>query len=162
MSEQNNKQFLSLSKLAMRFSLHRQTVKTRLDEAGIEPIKVKEKEKLYELNTALETALVAKTKSIEEVKLRKEKAVAELSEIKVAQAKGEMCSVAEFIAVVQSIFGTLHKKSCVHLPKTLAKKLKKAKNETEITRILEKEYSAVFTDLRENFKNFLDTNLISE
>lgn len=156
------KQRLSISKLAMRFSLHRQTVKARLDEAGINPVEEKEKEKLYELNDDLEEVLLTKTKSIDEVKLRKETAVAEINEIKAKQLSGEMCSVAEFISIVQQIFGNLHKKSCVHLPKTLAKKLKKAKNETEITRILETEYTAVFTDLRENYKNFLDPKLLSE
>lgn len=156
------KKFYSISKLAMRFDLDRATVRKYLDEAGIKPVEEKEKGKLYELSEDLEAALNAQTKPIDAAKLRKEKAEAALRELKLAEATGEMCSVADFTQVVQMLFGNLHKKTCVHLPKTIAKKLKKAKSETEITRILEKELSAVFTELRENYKKFLDQNLLAE
>jgi hypothetical protein len=154
------KQNLSISKIAMRYSLDRATVRKRLEDAEIKPVSESAKEKLYEVNKELEAALMAQSRPIDAAKLRKENAEAELREIKLAEAKSEMFPVAEFTAAVQSIFGNLHKKTCVHLPKTLAKRLKKAKSETEITRILEKEYAAVFNELRENYKKFLDKKLL--
>lgn len=155
-------QNLSISKLAMRFSLDRATVRKRLSDAEIEPVSETEKEKLYALTEDLEAALLAQSRPIDAAKLRKETAEAQIREYKLAEITGEMCSVADFTQVTQAIFGNLHKKCCVHAPKVLAKKLKKAKTETEITRILEKELSGIFLDLRTNYKNFLDKKLLAE
>ena len=143
----------------MRFSLDRATVRKRLMDAEIEPASEAAKEKLYELTEDLEAALLAQTRPIDAAKLRKETAEAQIKEIKLREMTGEMASVAEFTQIVQALFGAMHKRACVQLPKKLAKKLSKSKDEAEISRLLEKEYGALFLELRANYKKFLDKKL---
>lgn len=146
---------LSISQLAFRFELDRATVRKRLQKANIEPHSEREKEKLYLLTPELEQILAETNDGLDAVKLRKETADAELKEIKVAEARGETASVAEFTEVVQQLFGAMHKKLAVQLPKRVSLRLSKAATQAEISRILTQEIGKEFTDLRNNHKKFL-------
>lgn len=146
---------LNLSQLEFRFNLNRATVRKRLQAAGIAPHTEREKEKLFLLTPELEEVLSESTEGMDAVRLRKETADAELKEIKVAEARGEMASVAEFTGVVQQIFGSLHKKLAVQLPKRLSLRLSKAATQNEIAQILAQEISKEFTELRNNHAQYL-------
>lgn len=152
---ETEEKLLNLSQLEFRFGINRATIRKRLSESGIEPHTEREKEKLFLLTDEIEEILTKSSDGLNAVKLRKETADAELKEIKVAEARGETASVAEFIGVTQQIFGSLHKKLAVQLPKRIAARLAKAKNQAEISQILTQEITKEFTDLRSNHKKFL-------
>lgn len=152
---ESGEKLLNLSQLEFRFGVNRATIRKRLQAAGIEPHTEREKEKLFLLTDEIEEILKASSDGLNAVKLRKETADAELKEIKVAEARGETASVAEFTGAVQTIFGTLHKKCCVQKPQELAKKVAKLTNQAEIAKLIANEYSKIFNDLRSNHKDFL-------
>src|SRR4051812_37453083 len=91
----------NVSQLAFRFDLDRGTVRKSLQDAGIEPVSEKAKEKLYELTPELIEVLEQADKLLDEAKLRKETAVARQNEIKVAVLEGELAPVGEFTDMVQ-------------------------------------------------------------
>lgn len=155
-------EILNTSQIAMRVGLNRATVRLRLIELGIEPVEVKAKENLYAFTDELKEQLTSENKPIDLAKLRKEQAEAGLRELKLAETKGEMASVAEFTEVVQNLFGAMHKKLAVQLPKSISIKLKKAATQKEISQILTLEIGKVFTDLRVDYKSFLDESLFDD
>jgi hypothetical protein len=149
-------EILNTSQIAMRVGLNRATVRLRLIELGISPVETKAKEHLYEFTDELKEQLTSENKPIDLAKLRRETANAELCEIKLAETKGEMVSVAEFSAVVQQLFGAMNKKCVVQMPKKLAKQLAATRAEADVSKILTAEYGAIFDDLRIDYKKFLD------
>ena len=156
----NNKvekqELLNISKLAFRFDLDRATVRSRLNGAGIEPVEEKAKEKLYLLDARLERALQPDEDDLlDAAKLRKTTAEADLKEIEVQKKNGELIPAADCVEAVTRLFNAMQKKCVVQTPKKLAKKLAKAKNETEIAMILTTEYEHIFQELRENHQKFL-------
>ena len=152
---EKKKEILSISKIAFRYGLDRATVSKRLQEAGIEPVEEKEKEKLYEINEALEIAVTA-AKPIDRVKLRKEIAAAEEKELKVAEKKGELLSASEVAGLFQSLFSGLYRTFTNQQPNRLAGKLAKAKTSAEARKILSEDAKRIFSEMREDFTPFLD------
>lgn len=146
---------LSISKLAFRFELDRATVRKRLNKAGIKPNSEREKEKLYLLTPELEQILAETNDNLDATKLRKLDAEADLKEIEVQKRRGELVSVAEFTEAVQQIFGTLHKKLAVQLPKRISARLAKLATQNEIAEILSQEIGKEFSNLRNNHQQFL-------
>lgn len=162
MSDKTKKLRLSTSKWALRFSLDRATVRKRFAEAEIEPVEVNSRETVYELaEEDAKEILLSQTRPIDAAKLRKETADADLREIKVKKELGELASVSEFTAVIQSVFGNLHKKCGVQMPKAIAKKLV-GKKQSEISKIIGDETDRIFQDLRNDYKKFLDPELLEE
>lgn len=152
-------EILNTSQIAMRVGLNRATVRQRLLDLGVDPVERKAKENLYAFTDDLQEQLNSETKPLDLVKLRKETADAEMRELNLAKTKGEMVAVADFSAVVQQLFGAMHKKCAVQLPKQLAKKVANSKNESEIAKIVANSYAKVFDDLRSDYKKFLDPKL---
>jgi hypothetical protein len=145
----------NVSQLAFRFDLDRGTVRKRLQDAGIEPVSEKAKEKLYELTPELIEVLEQADKLLDEAKLRKETAVARQNEIKVAVLEGELAPVGEFTDMVQRLFGAMHKEIAIRFPKRVAARLQKAKSAADISAIMNRELNKIFTDLREDHSKFL-------
>ena len=143
----------SISALSRKFKLDRETVRNRLDSAGIKAKKTRENEKLYFLDD-VEVAL--SQSELNEAKLRKLDAEAELKELELKKRVGEFGSVAEFTEIVQKVFGRLHKRVAVQLPKRLAARLHNANSSGDLLEILQSEIEKDFSALRADFKDYLE------
>lgn len=146
---------MNISQLELRFSLDRITVRKRLREAEIEPAEVKAKEKIFEVTPELEAALRKADTGLDEAKRRRESANAELVEIKVQQAKGELVPMGEVVDIVQRLFGAMHKQVAVRMPQAIATRLVKAKTKADVTRIIKNAVDRDFKTLREDFEGLL-------
>lgn len=146
---------VNISILAMRYNLNRETVAKRLREAGIEPVEVKSKEKIFELTPGVTQVLERRNEALEEVKLRGETARTELAEIKVRQASGELVPMADAVELVRNIVLAIYQEFTVRQPKRIAPKLAKSKNVTEVKKVLKADTDRIMKNLRENFERFI-------
>lgn len=146
-------ELISISALARLFNIDRQTIRTRIESAGIQPVKVAVNEKLYELNEKLEAVLLQD--ELEAAKLEKLKAEGEIKKHELAIKKGEFGSVAEFTEITQKIFGKLFKKLAIQLPSRIANKVHNANSSAEVTQILKQEINNEFDSLRNDFTKYL-------
>lgn len=149
---ENNSFHYSITALSKKFVLDRATVRDRLDEAGIQPVSVKAKEKLYHLD---DVEIVLSQSEMNEAKLRKIEAEAELKELELKIKSGDYASVAEFTEIVQRIFGRLHKKLAVQLPGRVANRLHNANSSADVAALLKTEITKEFNDLRNDFTKYL-------
>lgn len=150
---ENSANLLSISALSRRFILDRATVRDRLEKAGIKPKIVKEKEKLFLLE---DVEIVLKPSELDEAKLRKIDAEAELKELEVKKRLGEYGSVAEFTEITQKIFSRLYKRLAVQLPGRIASRLHNANSTADVAELLKSAIENEFKDLRTDFKGYLD------
>lgn len=144
---------VSILALSRMFNLDRATVRDRIEKAGIKPVKVAVNEKLYALDENLE--MIIRQDELAEAKLDKLRLEGEKLAHDLAVKRGEFASVAEFTEIVQKVFGRLHKKTVVQLPKRVAKRLHEANSSAELAQILETELAKEFNDLRSDFTKFL-------
>ena len=144
----------NISELAKGFGLDRATVAKRLDEAGAKWVQGKVgNEKLYLLS---DVQSVLSQDDLEEAKLRKLRADAELSEIKALEKKGEFASIVEFTELTHQWIGWLFTKFDKKFPDIIVTKVAKAKNNPEAVATVRREVQAVFNEFRANPKKFLD------
>lgn len=146
---------LNIANLAMRFDLNRETVVKRIRNAGIEPVELRAKEKLYELTSRLITVLEQRNEKLEEVKLRGETAKAQLVEIKVKQAEGELVPMAEAVELVHKIISRIYQEFAVRQPKRIAGHLARKKTAIEVKKILKADTDKIMKGVRTNFEEFL-------
>ena len=139
--------------MARMFRIDRQTVREKLRRAGLEPVAHEVgKEKLYVLEDA---EPILRKDELEEARLEKTRAEAELKGHQLKIAKGEFASVAEFTEVTQEIFKRLYSRIAVQLPGRLATRLHNANNSSEVAQILKNALNKEFTDLRTDFPRYL-------
>lgn len=148
----NAENFYSISALSRKFKLDRATIISRLNKAAVKPASSRYNEKLYNLS---DVELVLSKSPLDQAKLKKLDAEAELKELEVKKRTGEFASVAEFTEVVQKIFGALHKKVAVQFPSKVGARVHNAKSQSEAVQILKTELNDIFDDLRTNFKDYL-------
>lgn len=146
---------VTIAELGRRYDLDRASVRKYLREAGIEPVSIKAKEKLFEITPQLDKVLDQTDTKLTEAKLRKENADARLKEIKLAEAEGELAPVGEFTEYVQALFGAMHKEMAVRMPQRLAPRLGKAKTASDAKKVLTVEVNHIFKVLRENHETYL-------
>lgn len=151
-SETNDPFLYSITALSKKFKLDRATVRERLEAAEILPRITKAKEKLFHLD---DVEVVLAQSELNEAKLRKLDAEAELKQLEVKKKLGEYASVAEFTEVVQQIFGRLHKKLAVQMPGRIANKLHNANSAADVAAILKAELGKEFNELRNDFTKYL-------
>jgi len=142
----------NISQLAKKFKLDRATIRERVELNEIEPVSTKANEKLYHLD---DVEVLLSQSELNEAKLRKLDAEAELKELEVKKKLGEFASVAEFTEIVQKIFGRLHKKLAVQLPGRIANKLHNAATAADGAALLKQEISKEFDALRSDFKKYI-------
>lgn len=142
----------SISALSRKFKLDRATVRERLEKAEIKPHSAKQKEKLYHLD---DVEIVLSQSELNEAKLRKIDAEAELKELELKRKSGEYASVAEFTEITQKIYSRLYKKLAVQLPARIASRLHNANSSSEVADLLKREISKEFDDLRTDFTKYL-------
>lgn len=148
-------ELLSISKIAMRCNLDRATCRKRLDLNGYTPESEKNKEKLYRFDKEMEATLTESQDKLTDIRIRKETADAQLKELKVREANGELAPVAEFVDAVQKIFSALYQDIAVRQPSKIASKLHRAKSQAEIAGILKAENTRAFTAIRRDFGKYL-------
>jgi hypothetical protein len=144
----------NISELAKIYGFDRATVSKKLDDAGIKPHKGKVgNEKLYFLS---EVEPVLAQENLEEARLRKMRADAELSEIKALEKKGDFASVAEFTELTHQWVNVLFTKFDKKFPENVTAKVAKAKNKAEAIAVVRREVQAIFNEFRSNPKKFLN------
>lgn len=99
-----NPNHFSISQLASRYELDRATVRTRLGAAGIEPVAVAAKEKLYLLDERVESVLAQDAKdALQRLKLQSE---IDLNNEKLKKARGEVIPKEEISQMITAIIST--------------------------------------------------------
>jgi hypothetical protein len=144
---------VSILALSRIFNIDRVTIRDRIEKAGIKPVSVKINEKLYALDEKLE--MVIRQDELAEAKLKKLELEGEKLEHDLAIKRGEFASVSEFTEIIQKVFGRLHKRVVVQLPKRTSKRLHEANSSAELAQFLETELAKEFNDLRSDFTKFL-------
>lgn len=150
---ENSHELVSISALSRMFNIDRATVRTRIENAGIQAAQVAANEKLYLLDDRLEA--IVKQDELEAAKLRKLELEADLKEHDLQVKKGEYASVAEFTEITQKIFGRLYKKLAVQLPARIAGRLHNANSSAELAQLLKTEIGKEFDALRSDFTKYL-------
>lgn len=146
---------LSIKAIATRCGLDRATTKKRLDENNYSPIEEQAKLKLYRFDAVMEAVLTETRDKLTDVRIRKEQAMAKKIELQNAEIEGELAPVAEFIDVIQRVFGGLHKEVVIRMPRRLSARLAKAKTSTDVSKILTNDLNGVFKVLAEDFEKYL-------
>jgi hypothetical protein len=152
-----NGEWLSESEIAKRCKLHRQTVAARLEDLGYEPDpeRSKPKSKVHWFDDEMEFALKSAKDTVSAMKIRDLRATAQIKEMKLAEARGDLVPVSETIEIVQRIVGKIYQELTVQQPKRIAAKLAKAKNAATIRKVLKTDTDRIMKDLRQNFERYI-------
>lgn len=143
----------SISALARLCGRDRATVKKCLKE--IEPVEERAKEKLYALHEAIPAIIAGADAEMDEAKLRKAQAEAELKEINLQRERGEVVEVKEVRNYAQTLVQGIHQRIAVRMPREIAPQLYKAEAPAQITETLQHELGRIFNELRDDHKRFL-------
>lgn len=144
----------NISALAKIYDLDRVTIRERLSKAGIKPVVDGLRDKLFDV---AEVDPFLNQADLEEEKLRKLRAEANLKELQLAEKRGEYAPVAEFAQLTHEWVGWLYQQSVKKITsqKTL-KAIQRTKSEAEARALLKKEVDAVFADFRSNRHKILE------
>lgn len=144
---------MSISALSRFFKLDRATVRDRIEKAGVHAVSVKAKEKLYRFE---DVDLVLSQSELDEAKLKKLEAEAELKELDLAVKRGEYASVAEFTEIVQRMMARFYQKTVQAMPTRIASKLHNANSTIETAEILRAELIKEWKHLRDNYPDYIN------
>lgn len=149
--------WLNESEIAKEVKLHRQTVAARLEDLGYEPDPERSKTKLkvYWFDSEMEFELKAAKDTVTAMKIRDLRATAQLKEMKLAEARGELVSMHEVVEIVQKIVVKIYQEFTVQQPKRIAPKLAKAKNVAAVRKVLKTDTDSIMKSLRQNFERFI-------
>jgi hypothetical protein len=145
----------NISEISEEYGIHRETVRTRLKAAGFKPHPSSTpKETKYIVTAALIAALQPNgiKASRETEKLDVDIATRRL---KLEEMQGKLASVQEFADITNQIFGALYKKIALNMPSAITKKVRAAKTDAEGSRIMSEYAKKIFTEARENHKEFI-------
>lgn len=148
-------ELMNLSQLGEEFDLDRASVRKRIQEAGIEPVESKAKEKIFEVNQRLAAVLSHVKSPMNEARLRKETAAAEKIEMQNAVARGELVAMHEVVEIVQSIVGKIFQELTAAQGKRIDHKLVKARTVIEVKKIRNGDNQRILKMLRANFQEFV-------
>lgn len=143
----------SISELAKLCGLDRATVAKRLKD--VEPGHEEPKKKLFALDAALPPLIAGASAEMDEAKLRKAQADAEMGELRLQRERAEVVEVKEVRTYAQALVRGIHQRVAVQMPGLLAAQLYKADSAAQITEILQRELGRTFNELRDDHKNFL-------
>lgn len=143
----------SISELARLCALDRATVTKRLKE--VEPAESREKLKLYKLEAALPALIAGESAEMDEAKLRKAQADADLRELELKRERGEVVLVKDVRNYAQALVRGLHQRVAVKLPSQIAAQLYKSESAAQIAETLQREFGRIFNELRDDHKSFL-------
>ncbi len=150
---ENDRFLYSISALSRKFKLDRATVRERLEKAEIKPHSEKAKEKLYHLD---DVEIVLSQSELNEAKLKKIDAEAEIKLLELKRKSGEYASVSEFTDTVQRLMSEFYSRTVVGLPARVATKLHNANSSSEVAAILKAEMIKEWTNLRDNYPEYIN------
>lgn len=147
-------EWLTESEIAKRTKLHRQTVAARLEDLGYEPDpdRSKPKMKVHWFDSEMEFAIKSAKDTVSAMKIRDLRATAELKEMKLAEARGDLVPATEVTELSQKLHSLIYKQFVMNQPKTLAAKLAKAKTTIEVTKILKIDAEKFMKRLRDEME----------
>jgi len=146
---------LNISQLGEEFDLDRASVRKRIQEAGIEPVETKAKEKIYEVNQRLAAVLSTVKSPINEAKLRRETAAADKLEMQNAMLRGELVPMHEASEMIRSIVGKIFQELTAAQGKRIDAKLAKARTVIDVKKIRNGDNQMIMKRLRANFAEFI-------
>ena len=150
-------QLLSISEIAKRLKLHRQTVSQRLDDLGYEPDESSTaKNQLYAFDDEMEFAVKAAKDSLTAAKIRELRARTEKIEMQNAKERGELVPIGEVVDLSQKLTRSLYDEYAMRIPKRIGGQLVKAKTQAAVRKIFKTESDKVFKLIRANFKRYID------
>ncbi len=151
-------EWLSESEIAKRCKLHRQTVASRLEDLGYEPDpeRSKLKSKVHFFDDEMEFALKSAKDTVSAMKIRQMRADAQLKELKLAEQRNELVSIAEVTDFAQRFMKTFYEEFAVRQPKRIALQLVKAKTQAAVRKILKTDTDRTMKLVRTNFERFID------
>lgn len=150
-------EWLSISEIAKRCSLHRQTCTSRLEDLGYEPDPERSSatKQVYWFDDEVKFAIKAAKDTLSASKIRVLRADAQLKEMKLAEARGELVPMHEVIDMSQKLVAAVYKEFALHQPKRLGVKLAKCKTAVERSKMLKADAEKFMTKLRGNFQELL-------
>jgi hypothetical protein len=149
-------ELLSISAIAKQLKLDRATVKNRLDDLGYKPDESSTaKNQLYLFTEDMVFEIKAAKDSLSAAKIRQTRAQAEKIEMQNAEARRELVPMHEAIGGIQKIIAAIYQEFKVQQPKRIAQKLAKAKNATEVKKILTTDASRIMKGIGDHLDRFL-------
>jgi hypothetical protein len=144
-------EWLSISEIAKRCNIHRQTCTSRIEDLGYEPDEDRStpKNKVYFFDDEMEFAVKSAKDTVSAMKIRDLRATAQLKEMKLAEARGELVPMIEVMELSQKLHTVVYKHIAIDVPKRLASKLAKAKTPAEVTKILKLDGQKFLKRIRE-------------
>jgi hypothetical protein len=143
----------SLSELAKVTTLDRATVTKRLAEVPY--VEGAKGAKMYELADALPALIAGESSEMDEAKLRKMQAEANIKELDYQREQGLVVEVREVKSYALDLFKRLHNRIGVRFPREIAAQLYKAESANQITDVLQRELGRIFNDVRSDHQRFL-------
>jgi len=153
-----NKKLYNQTELSKYFGIDRATLRLRLEEAGIEPVKKgTHRELLYEMTPELEAAITPDSKTLyAREKAEKTALERQLKEIELAERRGELVKVKVIKDDLQRMFQKLVQKLETQMPYEIAGALFKAESAEQCQAILRRTVSGIFQDLRKEHEQYLE------
>ena len=150
-------EWLSKSAIAKRVKLHVQTVTSRLEDLGYEPNEERStpKNQVYLFDDEMEFAIKSAKDTVSAMKIRDLRATAQLKEMKLAEARGELVPMAEAVELSQKIVSAVYKEFSFNQPKRLASRLARCKTAAEISKLLKLDTEKFMAKLKGNFQEVL-------
>jgi hypothetical protein len=150
-------EWLSVSEIARRCGIHRQTCQARLDDLGYEPDeeRSKPKSKVYWFDDEMMLAVKSAKDTLSAMKIRELRARALKLEMQNAKERSELVAAYEVTDIIQRIVKTLYDEYAVRQPKRIAGQLVKAKTIAAVRKILKKDGDKVMKLMRTNFERFI-------
>jgi phage terminase Nu1 subunit (DNA packaging protein) len=143
----------SISQLHKLTKLDRATVTKRLE--GVVSVAGAKNAKLYALQDALPALIAGESSEMDEAKLRKMQADADLQELKFKREQGEVVETKEVLNYTLQLFKAVHNRIAVRFPREIAQALYKAESSAHITEVLQRDLGRIFNELRDDHKRFL-------
>jgi hypothetical protein len=151
-------EWLSISEIAKRCGIHRQTCSSRLEDLGYEPDPDRStpKSQVYFFDDEMEFAIKSAKDTVSAMKIRQLRADAQLKELKLAEQRAELVPMVEVTDIVQRIVKAIYDEYAIRQPKRVAGQLVKAKTQAAVRKILKTDGDRVMKLLRTNFERFID------
>jgi hypothetical protein len=151
-------EWLSISEIAKRCRIHRQTCTQRLDDLGYKPDEERStaKNKVYHFDEEMEDAIKSAKDTVSAMKIRLMRADSQTKELKLARERGELVSVDEVTDIVQRIVKTIYDEYTIRQPKRVAGQLIKANTQAAVRKVLKTDSDRIMKQLRANFERFID------
>lgn len=144
---------ITITEIARRVKLNPNTVRSRLEDLGYQPDpSSKANATLFPFDDEMEFAIKSAKDSVSATRLRDMRAAAQLKEIKISEALGELVPMSEAIDDLQKVIAWLYQEFRVRQPKRIAPKLAKAKNVTTVKQVLKADTEKIYKGLRQNFE----------